>query len=128
MVYEGFASEERLKELYETSDLFVFPTLFEGMPTVVLEAMVHGMPVVVSDTGAIAELVDRKNGYLVDAGNKRAFKTAIQSYYQLSSEDKRKMSETSRARVMDNFTWEIVGRKHIELFESMLPSTPLKKL
>ena len=120
VVYEGFASEERLKELYETSDLFVFPTLFEGMPTVVLEAMVHGMPVVVSNTGAIAELVDRKNGYLVDAGNKRAFKTAIQSYYQLSSEDKRKMSETSRARVMDNFTWEIVGRKHIELFESML--------
>ena len=126
--YVGFASEDRLKELYETCDLFVFPTLFEGMPTVVLEAMVHGMPVIVSDTGATAELVNSKNGYLVDAGDKRAFKTAIQAYYQLSADDKRKMSEESRARVMNNFTWEIVGRKHIELFESMLPTTPLSKL
>ncbi len=122
--YVGFASEERLKELYETCDLFVFPTLFEGMPTVVLEAMVHGMPVVVSDTGATAELVNSQNGYLVDAGDKRAFKTAIQSFYQLSVDDKRKMSEESRKKVMDNFTWENVGRKHIELFESMLPSIP----
>ena len=120
VVYEGFASEERLKELYETCDLFVFPTLFEGMPTVVLEAMVHGIPVIVSDTGATAELVNHKNGYLVEAGDKRAFRTAIQSYYQLPADDKRKMSEESRARVMNNFTWKIVGRKHIELFESML--------
>ena len=126
--YVGFASEERLKELYETCDLFVFPTLFEGMPTVVLEAMVHGMPVIVSDTGATAELVDNNNGYLLDAGDKRAFKAAIQSYYQLSTDDKRKMSEASRTRVINNFTWEIVGRKHIELFESMLPSIPLRKL
>jgi len=126
--YVGFASEERLKELYETCDLFVFPTLFEGMPTVVLEAMVHGMPVIVSDTGATAELVDNNNGYLVDAGDKRAFKAAIQSYYQLSTDDKRKMSEASRTRVINNFTWEIVGLKHIELFESILPSIPLRKL
>ncbi len=126
--YVGFASEERLKELYETCDLFVFPTLFEGMPTVVLEAMVHGMPVIVSDTGATAELVNSKNGYLVDAGDKRAFKSAIQAYYQLSADDKRKMSEESRTKVMNNFTWDIVGRKHIELFESMLPSNPLSKL
>jgi glycosyltransferase involved in cell wall biosynthesis len=102
--------------------LFVFPTLFEGMPTVVLEAMVHGMPVIVSDTGATAELVNSKNGYLVEAGDKRAFKLAIQAYYQLTADDKRKLSEESRARVMNNFTWDIVGRKHIELFESMLPS------
>jgi len=123
--YVGFASEERLKELYETCDLFVFPTLFEGMPTVVLEAMVHGMPVIVSDTGATAELVNSQNGYLVDAGDTRAFKCAIQTYYQLSVDDKRKMSEASRTRVMNNFTWEIVGRKHIELFESMLLSIPI---
>lgn len=120
--YVGFASEERLKELYEICDLFVFPTLFEGMPTVVLEAMVHGMPVIVSDTGATTELVNNQNGYLVDAGDTRAFKCAIQTYYQLSTDDKRKMSEASRTRVMNNFTWEIVGRKHIELFESMVSS------
>lgn len=92
------------------------------MPTVVLEAMVHGMPVIVSDTGATTELVNNQNGYLVDAGDTRAFKCAIQTYYQLSTDDKRKMSEASRTRVMNNFTWEIVGRKHIELFESMVSS------
>jgi glycosyltransferase involved in cell wall biosynthesis len=77
---------------------------------------------------SLDELVNSKNGYLVDAGDKRAFKLAIQAYYQLTVDDKRKMSDASRTRVMNNFTWEIVGRKHIELFESMLSSTPVSKL
>ena len=39
ITFAGFADDEQLKAFYTSSDAFIFPTLFEGMPTVVLEAM-----------------------------------------------------------------------------------------
>ncbi|MGV2336128.1 MAG UNVERIFIED_CONTAM: glycosyltransferase family 4 protein [Planctomycetaceae bacterium] len=45
--------------------MFVFPTRFEGMPTVVLEAMAAAMPIIVSETGATGEFVSSDNGYLI---------------------------------------------------------------
>lgn len=119
--YLGFASDEDLFRLYRENDIFIFPTLFEGMPTVVLEAMMAGMPVIVSDTGATAELVDRHNGFLVEAGNLRALKTAVQQMYSYSPEERRKLSEASIQKVLSRFTWEKAARKHLDLFESMLP-------
>jgi len=65
----GFISDEELISYYKNSDAFIFPTLFEGMPTVVLEAMSYKLPIIVSDTGATAELVDDSNGWLIEKNN-----------------------------------------------------------
>jgi len=112
----GFVSDEELLELYRSSDVYVFPTLFEGMPTVVLEAMANYLPVIVSDTGATAELVDEKNGYLIQAGSVDALANTIVRYCKLSSKQKNEMSLHSYERVSQNFTWEHVASKHIKLF------------
>lgn len=118
--YLGFASDEELQRLYLENDLFVFPTLYEGMPTVVLEAMAKGMPIIVSETGATGELVDYKNGYLLEKNNVRALKWAIQAFYQLSNEKRRELSLASYNRVKENFTWPIVARRHEELFNTFM--------
>ncbi len=112
----GFVSDEELHEYYASADLFVFPTLFEGMPTVVLEAMCHYLPIIVSDTGATCELVDNTNGYLIPPGDVSQFKEALKDYYQLSALDKNTMSERSHAKVKANFTWNKVAAKHVALF------------
>lgn len=118
--FHGFASDEQLQQLYMDSDLFVFPTLYEGMPTVVLEAMAKGMPVIVTDTGATAELVDNKNGFLIEKNNIRALKWAVQAYYQMTPAQRKVMSVASYQRVKDNFTWPIVARRHEELFNTFM--------
>ncbi len=118
----GFADDDKLAELYRTNDLFVFPTLFEGMPTVVLEAMATGMPVVVSDTGATRELVDNQNGFLIERGNFRALKWGIQSFYQLDASKRVALSEGSYRKVAERFTWPIVARQHVELFHTFRTS------
>ncbi|MFT5618952.1 MAG: glycosyltransferase involved in cell wall biosynthesis, partial [Arenicella sp.] len=51
----GFVSDEQLSQLYADCSVFVFPTLFEGMPTVVLEAMALSLPIIVTDVGATKE-------------------------------------------------------------------------
>ena len=116
----GFASDEDLMRYYIENDIFVFPTLYEGMPTVVLEAMAKGMPVIVSDTGATAELVDSKNGFLIEKNNVRVLKWAIQSYFQMNSAKRQALSEASYKRVKEKFTWQLVAQRHEELFNTFI--------
>lgn len=117
--YLGFISDNQLFELYQSNDLFLLPTLFEGMPTVVLEAMSYGMPVIVSDVGATSELVDASNGFLIEKNNISALKNAIISFYNLNRDQKNKLSENSYNRVKDNFTWEKITEKHIKVFKAL---------
>lgn len=118
--YLGFVSDEQLAELYKTNHLFVFPTLFEGMPTVVLEAMSYGMPVIVSDVGATAELVDAANGYLIEKNNVDALINAVVDFLKLPDADKKQLSINSYRKVRENFTWEAIAQRHVELFKSLL--------
>ncbi len=114
----GFADDDYLKRLYLENDLFVFPTLFEGMPTVVLEAMAGGMPIVVSDTGATSELVNSGNGFLIEKNNIRSLKSAIQQFFQLRPEQRKMLSINSYEKVCARFTWPVVAKQHAELFNT----------
>jgi glycosyltransferase involved in cell wall biosynthesis len=113
-------SDEQLEELYETSHLFVLPTLFEGMPTVVLEAMAKQLPIIVTDTGATAEQVDESNGFLIQKNNVPELKKALLKFYDLQSDKKNKMGLNSHQKVLQNFTWEKVAEKHHQLFKNIL--------
>lgn len=60
-------------DIINALDLFVLPSLHEGMPTVLIEAMTLGIPIVASAIGGIPELIrDGWNGLLVDARNPSA--------------------------------------------------------
>lgn len=117
--YLGFISDEMLFELYKTNDIFVLPTLFEGMPTTVLEAMSYGLPVIVSDVGATAELVNRENGMLIKKNDVDQLVDAITSFHKSSNVEKRKLSLTSIEKIKEKYTWDVVAMKHVELFMDM---------
>jgi len=55
----------RLAELYRAADVFVFPTLVEGMPLVVLEAMASGLPVIATANGPADLVRDGIDGFIV---------------------------------------------------------------
>ena len=117
--YWGFISDEDLKQLYQTVDVFVFPTLFEGMPTVVLEAMSYQLPVIVTDVGATAELVDESNGFLIERNQPKQLMDAILKFSNLSNSHKQKLGKVSYQKVKDNFTWQAVAQKHYNLFKQI---------
>lgn len=120
----GFVSDEQLAELYKTSDLFVLPTLFEGMPTVVLEAMAYGLPVIVTDVGATAELVDSNNGYLISKGSAEALEAALIDFSRQPDEQRMALGLASRKKVEEMFTWKKVAQLHYKLFEEVLHTKP----
>lgn len=117
--YLGFADDDKLNELYRTNDVFVLPTLFEGMPTVVLEAMAHGMPIIVTDVGATLEMVGPENGYIIEKNDVASLKEAILKYYFTTADERKQLSKASYEKVKNNFTWKIVAEKHAHLFEAI---------
>ncbi len=117
--YLGFVSDEQLIELYKNADVFVFPTLFEGMPTVVLEAMSYGLPIIVSNVGATAELVDDSNGYLIEKNNVVELKKAIIDFYNSSVSQKEAFSRSSVLKVKETYDWEIVSKRHVDVFKKL---------
>ncbi|ABA89039.1 glycosyltransferase [Syntrophotalea carbinolica DSM 2380] len=68
---------EDIYNLYRSSDIFVLPSLSEGSPRVILEAMANCLPVVSTNVGNIPNLLARDRGILVDVKDPMMIKDAI---------------------------------------------------
>ncbi len=69
---------ESLFSLYNEADIFVLPSMSEGSPNVLMEAMAFGVPIIASNVGGIPEIIHHKeNGLLVEAGSTQALGEAI---------------------------------------------------
>ena len=62
-------NQEELIRIYSSADLFVNPTTDENFPTVNMEALACGLPVLTYDTGGCAEIIDETCGQSVPSGN-----------------------------------------------------------
>jgi len=70
----GVVSRDRMREIYEQSDVFVLPSRSEGFPNSLLEAMAAGLPVVASRVGAVPEIVDDGvTGFLIEPDSLEQF-------------------------------------------------------
>ena len=59
ITYLGFADEKVKQEIFESSDIFCLPSkLEEGSPISIIEAMSYGLPIIASDKGCIADMID----------------------------------------------------------------------
>src|SRR5690606_3123561 len=79
----GFLGAKALDETYRRSRIIAVPgKWFEGFPNVITRAMQHGKPVITSNLGAMASIVDHgRNGWLVEPGNARELAQAINLLY-----------------------------------------------
>jgi len=100
-------------------DIFVLPSLNEGMGRVLAEAMALGKPIVASNTGGIPDLVIHgKNGFLVPPKNPKE----LAKYIQVLIEDKDKREKMSlKGKEMSlNFSAEIMIEKIASLYKELL--------
>jgi len=111
MGYVGESS--RIRELLESSKLFLFPSKNEGFARAVGEAMAGGLPCIISDIPNLRELYGGA-AILVPVGDYMAL--ATEALNLLSDDEKRlQLSEQSRDRAR-RFRWEKVAQTAIQAF------------
>lgn len=105
----GFRNDSHL--IMKDFDIFVLPSLSEGLPSAIMEAMAHSLPVIGSHVGGIPELVEEGcNGLLVAPADPENLAQAIRKLAQ-DPETMRQMGATGRNRLEERFTLE---RKIVE--------------
>ena len=105
-----------LPALYALMDVFVHPSLRDGMPNAVLEAMACGRPVVGSTAGGIPDLVrDGVEGLLVPPGDATALASAVQELLDDPARAGR-LGEAARLRAQRDFTPEAETRRYASVY------------
>lgn len=119
VIFPGFVPDEDLPALYSATDLFVFPSLYEGFGLPVLEAMACGAPVVTSNTSSLPEVAGEA-ALLADANSVEALARAMRDVL-----DNRALRDDLRARgpkQAAKFSWEKAARETLTIYTSLFTS------
>ena len=111
-----------IPELMRAMDLFVLPSLGEGISNTILEAMSTGLPIVATRVGGNAEIVKEEyTGKLVPPGIPETMAEAISIYYRdpglLDSHGK-----AARKQIESSFSMEAMTNSYLEVYDKVLRS------
>jgi sugar transferase (PEP-CTERM/EpsH1 system associated) len=105
-------------ELLRSLDCFVLPSLAEGISNTILEAMGSGLPVIATDVGGNADLVDAgRTGIIVPPADPQALATAIGTLAQ-DVQKARDMGAAGRALVMERFSMESMTNAYAAVYDA----------
>lgn len=113
--FTDFVTREELRALYQSVDIFVFPSRADTLPLVVLEAMASGLPTIATRVGGIPHQLDSDCGILLEPGNIRTLAAALEA---LCADPVRRqeMGARARKRALTNFDWSVSARKSVQLY------------
>ena len=100
--------------------IFALPSVSEGISNALLEAMVFGLPCVVSSIGGNIEVLDHgKCGVLLPPDDVKAWARALEKMATTDSL-RLEMGQLARRRVVENYDFSVIGMKYEELYEELL--------
>ncbi|HEU0168568.1 MAG TPA: glycosyltransferase family 4 protein [Chloroflexota bacterium] len=118
VLFTGFVADEVRNRLYQVADAAVFPSIYEPFGIVALEAMALGVPVVSSNAGGLAEVVDDQTAVVVEPDSAQSLARGIVA--ALRHPDP---ARTDRAKVKatTQFTWGSIADETVSMYRRMLP-------
>ena len=105
--FTGMLQGQALVDELASGDFLVLSSHYENMPVVILEALACGLPIVSTQVGGIAEIINEKNGLLVPADNNEQLTQAIR---QLCTTYPNYQGEELRAEIVGKYSTQEVGR------------------
>jgi glycosyltransferase involved in cell wall biosynthesis len=116
VVFLGRIPREKTFSYYQEADVFVLPSLNEGMSNAMLEALATGLPILATDTGGSKELItEGGNGYIIEMKNAQDIADKLEKIIN-NSELRKKMGEASRKKALE-MSWEKVAKKYYQTYE-----------
>lgn len=114
--FKGYVNHNRIVDIYKNCDIFVLPSLNEGMSNALLESMGTGLPVIVTDTGGTHELIDG-NGIIVPMGDSNAIAEAIRRL--MNDQDTRMRMGIRSREIAERMVWSAVSEAYLKLYEEL---------
>lgn len=115
--------------LFRNATAFVTPSLLEGLPLALLEAVSYGLPIVVSDIEPHLEVVgsDGAGHRVVPVGDQAALSQALTKLLA-DPPGERQGADLLRERVMETFSWDRIAERTEALYEALLADAPTPEL
>ena len=105
-----------IEQAYRDADIMCMPSMLEGYPNVLVEAMASGLPVVVSNVCEHPHIVeDGVNGFLFDPYDVNAIYASMVKAIKLPPEAKTEMSKANRCKVIENNSIEAFYNSYFSL-------------
>ncbi len=114
----GFVPDEDLPKIYSDSDIFVLPSIGEGLPLTLLEAAASSLTLIATEdaTGKTPIIKDGVNGYIIEPHNVSDLINKI----QMGLQDHERMGKESRKIALRYFKWETCLNRTIQSYKSIL--------
>lgn len=127
--FPGKVEQSQVVELMSDADVFVHHSVTasdgdqEGIPTVLMEAMARGLPVISTRHAGIAELIeDGREGFLVDERDVESYVAALKGLVHAPAE----IARNARAKIERSFDMARQNEKLVEILRSTLWSHPVR--
>jgi glycosyltransferase involved in cell wall biosynthesis len=122
--FTGFVDEETLISIYRASDAAVFPSLYEPFGIAALEAMAAGTPVIVTDTGGLAEIVQHeKTGIKVYVDNSDSLAWGILKVLK-NPDVADRIRENAYQKLLREYDWNRIAERTMKVYDLALKAAP----
>jgi glycosyltransferase involved in cell wall biosynthesis len=122
VIMTGHIPNQELPKYYAASDIFLLSSEYDNFPNVILEAMSCKLPVVATNVGGVNTQIEHQvNGLLAENHNAEGLAQAINTLAE-NKENRQKIGEINRNKVLQTYNWESVGKKLLEVYKQVLSS------
>jgi glycosyltransferase involved in cell wall biosynthesis len=109
-----------LPKILKASDIFIRPSLTEGLGNSFLEAMAAGLPIIGTLAGGIKDfLIDGRTGLVCEPKNSASIVLAVEKLMALAGNQRESIKQNSLNLIREKYDWNIIAKKMSELFNQL---------
>ncbi|HCJ66293.1 MAG TPA: glycosyltransferase [Elusimicrobia bacterium] len=121
VIFAGMLTGQDKLAALSGSDFFVLPSYSEGFSMGILEAMICGLPVIITNQCNFPDVSTAKTGEVIEPNENQLVKTL--NIFLNNQQLRKKRGENARNLIMEKFTWDKITNQMIELYEDVLNRT-----
>ena len=112
--FVGSVKHDKIKNYLNQADIFVLPSLNEGMSNSILEAMACGLPIITTNVGGSDELI-KDNGFIVETASSKQLKIVIENYLK---NPQLVENHTKKSRLLaEQMNWENMANNYFDFYQ-----------
>jgi glycosyltransferase involved in cell wall biosynthesis len=120
VIFLGRVDRKKLIQIYQNATIYVLPSIYEGLPTVLLEAMACGLPIVATNIGGNRDIISSNvNGLLVPPSSPKEMAQMITLLWADESLRKR-LGGSATETILKKYTWDMITDDFVHVYECLL--------